>query len=420
VFQKIRYRLFLSNLLVFALVLTASALVVRFVFVRNLKQQLSDRLIAIAQSAAASAEFDKGYLESETKFSPPQLKEAQQVFQWFDPQGKLLEEQGSNTYIPTLPFEADRIVQTQTEGIRLQIVTLPIIESDSKRLIGYIRVSQSLEEIDEMIARLDLGLTAGALVAIILSSLGSGWLNRQAMQPIEASFLRLKQFTADASHELRSPLMAISTNAEVALTYPEGIRASDEEKFQAIASATEQMSKLTEDLLLLARTDKIADFEFKKIDLTALLTNLVNLYNPQARAKQIELKTEIESNLWLMGDETKLVRAFTNLIQNALQYTPIGGKVKIFADRIGRELKITVADTGIGIAPEHLDLVFERLWRADRSRSYYEGGSGLGLAITRAIVNNHGGTITVTSQIEVGSRFMVRLPASAIDLNAFI
>lgn len=418
-FQKIRYRLFLSNLLVFALVLTASALVVRFVFVRNLKQQLSDRLIAIAQSAAASAEFDKGYLESETKFSPPQLKEAQQVFQWFDPQGKLLEEQGSNTYIPTLPFEADRIVQTQTEGIRLQIVTLPIIESNGKRLIGYIRVSQSLEEIDETIARLDLGLTAGAFVAIILSSLGSGWLNRQAMQPIEASFLRLKQFTADASHELRSPLMAISTNAEVALTYPEGMRASDEEKFQAIASATEQMSKLTEDLLLLARTDKVADFEFQRIDLTALLTDLVNLYNPQARAKQIELKAEIESNLWIIGDETKLVRAFTNLIQNALQYTPMKGKVNLTANRgertaslREREIEVIVADTGIGIAPEHLNLVFERLWRADRSRSYYEGGSGLGLAITKAIVDNHRGTITVTSQPHVGSCFVVRLPAA--------
>jgi signal transduction histidine kinase len=239
------------------------------------------------------------------------------------------------------------------------------------------------------------------------------------MQPIEASFLRLKQFTADASHELRSPLMAISTNAEVALTYPEGMRASDEEKFQAIASATEQMSKLTEDLLLLARTDKVADFEFQRIDLTALLTDLVNLYNPQARAKQIELKAEIESNLWIIGDETKLVRAFTNLIQNALQYTPMKGKVNLTANRgertaslREREIEVIVADTGIGIAPEHLNLVFERLWRADRSRSYYEGGSGLGLAITRAIIDNHRGTITVTSQPHVGSCFVVRLPTA--------
>ncbi len=413
-FQKIRYRLFVSNLFVFALVLFGSAFVVRFVFVRNLQEQLTNQLIALAQAAEASIEFDQGYLESETKFSPQQLTEQQQTFQWFDSQGHLLEQQGDLAYIPTLPLATDRIVQTQTDGISLQIVTLPILKGDSKQLIGYIRVSQSLKEIDETISRLDRGLIAGALVAIILSSLGGGWLNRQAMQPIESSFARLKQFTADAAHELRSPLMAISTNAEVALTYDEEMRASDREKFKAIASASDQMSGLTENLLLLARTDKISDFEFKKIALTTLLKDLVNLYCPQAKAKQIEFKAEIASNLWLMGDETKLVRAFTNLIQNALRYTPTKGKIAIIANRIGREIEIMVTDTGIGIASEHLDLVFERLWRADRSRSYYEGGAGLGLAITKVIVHNHGGTITVTSQLEVGSCFVVYLPASAI------
>ena len=419
-FQKIRYRLFLSNLLVFALVLMGSAFVVRFIFVRNLEQQLTERLIALARGTSASAEFDKGYLESETKFSPQQLKEAQQAFQWFDPQGRLLEQQGERNYIPTLPFEADRTIQTQTDEIRLQLVTLPIIESDTKHLIGYIRVSQSLEEVEETIARLDWGLAAGAIAALVLSSAGGGWLNRQAMQPIEESFERLKQFTADASHELRSPLMAIGTNAEVALTYPEGMRASDGEKFKSIALVIDQMSKLTEDLLLLARTDRVADFEFNKIDLTALLKDLVNLYVPQTRAKQIKLKAEIGNDLWSIGDEAQLARAFTNLIQNAIQYTPAGGTIKVIGDRVGRDLKITVADTGIGIAAKHLDLVFDRLWRADSSRSYYEGGSGLGLAITQAIVRNHRGIITVTSELNVGSRFVVRLPASAIELNSSI
>ena len=389
----------------------------RFIFVRNLKQQLTNQLIAVAQGTAASAEFDKGYLESETEFSPQQLRDRALAFQWFDPQGRLLEQQGASADIPSVPFEANQTIQAQTEGIRLQIVTLPIIESNTKRLIGYIRVSQSLEEVDETIARLDWGLAVGAVVAVVLSSLGGSWLNRQAMQPIEESFERLKQFTADASHELRSPLMAISTNTEVALTYPEGMRVSDGEKFRAIASASEQMTQLTEDLLLLARTEKVADYEFKPLNLSILLTDLVNLYKPQAQVKQIELKAQISSNLKLIGDETKLARAFTNLIQNAIQYTPAGGKVEVIGDRLGRELKVTVADTGIGIAPKHLNLVFERLWRGDRSRSYYEGGAGLGLAIAQAIVRNHRGTITVTSQLEVGSCFVVRLPATASDLH---
>lgn len=419
-FQKIRYRLFLSNLLVLALVWLGSAFVMRLVFVRNLKQQVSEQITAVAQGIAASAEFDKGYLESATKFPPQQLEEAQQAFQWFDTQGKLIEQQGRNSYISTLPFSTEPTIQTQIDPVGLVVVTLPIVENNHRQLIGYLRGSQSLSEVNETIARLDAGLAVGALVAIVLSSLGSGWLNLQAMQPIESSFTRLKQFTADAAHELRSPLMAISTNAEVALTYDEGMRTSDGEKFKAIASASDQMSKLTEDLLLLARTDKISDFEFKRINLTTLLTDLVNLYYPQAKAKQVELKAEIASNLWLIGDETKLTRAFTNLIQNALQYTSTEGKVDIIANRVGREIEIMVADTGVGIASEHLNLVFERLWRADRSRSYYEGGAGLGLAITKVIVHNHGGTITVTSELKKGSCFVVCLPASAIALNTSI
>jgi two-component system, OmpR family, manganese sensing sensor histidine kinase len=419
-FQKIRHRLFISNLLVLALVLLGSAFAVRIVFISNLKQQANERLMAVAQGIAASAEFDQGYLESATKFSPQQLDEAQQAFQWFDTQGKLIEQQGRNSYISTLPFSTVPTIQTQIDAVGLLVVTLPIVENNHRQLIGYLRVSQSLSEVNETIARLDRGLAVGALVAIVLSSLGSGWLNLQAMQPIESSFKRLRQFTADASHELRSPLMAISTNAEVALTYPEGMRASDREKFQAISMAIEQMSQLTEDLLFLTRTDKIANFESEKVNLTTLLTDLINLYQPQAQAKQIELKAKINHDLWLIGDEAKLARSFTNLIQNALQYTPAGGEVEVSCVRIGREIQMTVEDTGIGIASEHLDLIFDRLWRADSSRSYYAGGSGLGLAIAQAIVHNHGGTITVTSELKVGSCFVVYLPANAIALNTSI
>ena len=412
-FQKIRYRLFLSNLLVLGLVLLGSALVVRLVFIGNLKQQANERLMAIALSTAASAEVDEGEFEWEIDFPPQLLEEAQQTFQWFDLKGKLLEQQGSTDYISTLPLTTESTTRSQIDDEkRLEVITMPILDKNNRQLIGYLRATQSLEEVDETIARLDLGLGVGAIVAIVLSSFGSGWLNRQAMQPIEESYNRLKQFTADASHELRSPLMAISTNAEVALTYPEGIRPGDNEKFEAISMATDQMSQLTEDLLLLARSDRVSSFEFEIINLSTLLTDLVKLYKSQAQTKQIELKAEIENDLWLNADKAKLARAFTNLIQNAIQYTPAGGEVEVSSKRLGRELLITVQDSGIGIDSEHLDKVFDRLWRADRSRSYYEGGSGLGLAITKAIVERHRGTITVTSQPNVGSCFDVRLPTA--------
>ncbi len=415
-FQKIRYRLFLANLLVLTIVLLGSAFAVRFVFIRNLKQQVNERLMAIAQSTAVSAEVeDEGEFEWEVEFPSKLLEEAQQAFQWFDTQGKLLEQQGNARYISTLPLLAEPTIKTQIDETGLEVITLPILDKNNGQLIGYLRASQSLEKVDETIERLDLGLAVGAIVAVFLSSFGSGWLNRQAVQPIEESFERLKQFTADASHELRSPLMAISTNAEVALTYDKGMRKSDREKFIAISMATDQMSQLTEDLLLLTRTDQISSFESERIDLTTLLTDLVNLYKPQAQTKQIELQAEIENNLWLIGDRAKLVRAFTNLIQNAIQYNSTLGKIEVIGNKIGREFMVNVKDTGIGIAPEHLELVFNRLWRADRSRSYDKGGSGLGLAITQAIILNHKGTITVTSQVNVGSCFVISLPVTNVD-----
>jgi signal transduction histidine kinase len=421
VFKKIRYRLLFSYLVVFASLLGIFALAVRVAFTRSLTQQTTDRLIAIGQGAAANAEFEANRLTIETDFRPQNLIAAHQALQWFDTQGHLIAQQGQT--VLTLPLLPSKMVQVQggessaldglrhVDKVRIQGVTVPIIASDNNHLVGYVRVSQSLEEFDETLQKLDWGLGGGIIMTLVLSGIGGILLTRQAMQPIEDSFQRLKQFTADASHELRSPLMAIKINADLALLYPEEIGPKDAEKFQAIASATNQMTRLTEDLLFLARTDKVPNHNWNTLNLTLILENLVLLYKPQAEVKQINLISQLAGNLYLTGDSVQLTRLFTNLIENALYYTPSGGVVEIKTSRIGSQVYVNVQDTGVGIAPEHIDKVFERFWRADRSRSYWEGGSGLGLAIAQAIAQNHGGLISVTSQLEAGSCFTVRLPS---------
>ncbi|AFY90981.1 HAMP domain-containing sensor histidine kinase [Chroococcidiopsis thermalis] len=413
-FEKIRYRLLLSYLVVIASILGTFAIAVRTVFTRSLTHQLTDKLIALGQGAAANAEYENGQIKIESDFPVQDLIANNQALEWFDTQRRLVERQGKATV--TLPLSPKETVQFQTRKNRLIATTLPIIGSDDRKLIGYVRVSQSLEEYDETLSKLDWGLGGGILVALALSGIGGVWLTRQAMQPIEQSFQRLKQFTADASHELRSPLMAVKSNATVALKYPEGMRETDKEKFQAIASATNQMSRLTEDLLFLARNDKIPHRNRDIIDLTELLENLVQLYKPQAEAKQIKLSIQVTKNLRLLGDSDQLRRLFGNLIENAIHYTPNSGTVEIKDRRISPHWYIEVRDTGVGIAPEQLKHVFDRFWRADRSRSYNSGGSGLGLAIAQAIAQNHGGLITVTSQVEVGSCFTVRLPTNATSV----
>ncbi len=407
-FQKIQRRLLLSYLLVFASILGIFAIAVRIFFTRSLTHQLINELTALGQGAAANAEFDKGKMIIESDLPGQNLEARHQGLQWFDTQGHLVKQQG-NTFLK-IPFAVGE--RREIENHSFQAITLPIINSDQNRLIGYVRVSQDKADFNETLHKLDLGLGGGVVIALALSGIGGVWLTRQAMQPIEESFQRLQQFTADASHELRSPLMAVKSNAAVALKYPEGMRETDAEKFQAIASATNQMTRLTEDLLLLARTGKVKNHQMENLDLTKILADLVQLYKPQAIAKQIELKSQFTENLYLMGDAVELTRLFTNLIDNALHYTSSFGVVEIKTIRTSAYIDVIVQDTGVGIAPENINLVFERFWRADQSRSYWAGGSGLGLAIAQAIAQKHNGTITLTSRLLVGSCFTVRFSTS--------
>lgn len=407
-FRSIRTRLLLSNLLVFALVLGSFVGAVRLVFWRSLQHQLTARLTTLGEGAAASVEVEGNQIKVEDDLNVADLRRQQQGLQWFDLQGNLVEQQG-DTVLST-PLDPDATVQVQEGEPAIQVVTLPIINSDTGKQVGYVRVSQSLEQLNDTLTRLDWGLGFGVLVGLGVSGVGILWMTHQAMEPIEASFQQLKQFTADASHELRSPLMAIASNVEVALKYPEGMRDEDCEVFAAIASATTQMTHLTEDLLMLARSDRQQIPIKSPINLSALLTDLVALYQPQAQVSGIALTSAIAPDLHLWGDRDQITRALTNLMQNALQYTPEGGQVAVNAQTNHQHIQIMVKDTGIGIAPEQLPNVFERFWRADAARTHDQGGSGLGLAITQAIVQQHGGSISVTSQPEQGSCFTVELP----------
>ncbi|ACC85272.1 sensor histidine kinase [Nostoc punctiforme] len=413
-FEKIRRRLLLSYLIVLSLILGGFAIAVRIVFIHSLYKQQTQKLAALAQVAAANAEFDNGRIKIENDLPQDKLFENHQELNWFDTKGNLIEKQGQ--YLLKLPVHVKEGEQINPVGKnRVQSVTLPIISSDDKQFIGYVRASQSLEELDETLNKLDFGLGGGIIVALIISGVGGVWLTRQAMQPIEESFERLKQFTADASHELRSPLMAIKSNVGVALKYPEGMRETDVEKFQAISSATNQMTRLTEDLLFLARHDNIPKQSKETVNLSSILNNLVQLHQPQALAKQIHLKSQLTEKIDLLCDPNQITRLFTNLIQNAIYYTPSEGIVEIIANRSVSDIVVNVQDTGVGIAPKDLENIFERFWRADKSRSYNSGGSGLGLAIAQAIAQNHGGLITVTSQLGIGSCFTVRFPAGSLN-----
>jgi len=316
-----------------------------------------------------------------------------------------------------MPFSANFHV---SQSAKIRSITIPVylhsLSEKDKKLQGFVRVSESTAELEAELKRVLWGFELGGLIVTILSGLGGWWLTKQSLQPIEQSFQQLKQFTADASHELRNPLTIVKTSVDVMMNYPERIHPANVDKLVAISSATNQMTQLVEDLLLLARTDAVTNIQridWRTIPLDELLEDLVELLEPQAISLEITLKSEISTEVLIKGEVIQLKRLFSNLLQNALQYTPKGGTVIVSLVKLERLTVINVQDTGIGIAAEHIPLIFHRFWRADRARSQREGGTGLGLAIAEAIAKTHGGDIIVTSEVGVGSCFQVRLPLAS-------
>ena len=408
-FQKTRRQLTFAYVGVLTAILTIFTAAVRFTFSRSLNQQLNIRLENLAKAAAFNMDLEDGELDID---DDEILVGQEQAIEWFDLETESVAQQGE--YQLNLPLETQQPFRIQNHPNSIRSLTTPVYNLEERELIGYVRVSESLTELNSILRRLDYGLGSGVALSLLLSTIGGIWLTRRAMQPIEASFERLKQFTADASHELRSPLMAIKTNVDVALKYPGGMRATDAEKFEAISSATNQMTRLTENLLLLARTERVNTLAKELVDISSLLSDLMQLYEPQAREQGIIWQERLEKELHLGGDEALLTQLFTNLLQNALYYTPTGGSVRVEASQANsKSIVIRVRDTGIGIAPEHLDQIFERFWRVDKSRSYQTGKLGLGLAIVKEIVQLHEGTIFVESQLGIGSCFIVRFPGKA-------
>jgi two-component system, OmpR family, manganese sensing sensor histidine kinase len=408
-FRSIRQRLLLYYLLALASTLGIFGVAMRLIFAHVQTNQIHDQLITLSQGAIASADLENGQLVAGKDYATTDLDKHGQAIQWFDLQKKMVGSQGKSAL--NLSVITDQKFITQPGNPRIQGLTVPIL--NDHQLIGYARVSQSLEESDEALCKLDWGLGLGVVMALILSGIGGVWLTQQAMKPIEESFDRLKQFTADAAHEFRSPLMAIQSNAEVSLKYSEGMRPDDAESLQAITSATAQMVRLTEDLLLLARADAAAEDHTainEKVNVVEILNNLGQLYSAAAANQQVSIIIEPSLRpIYVLGKADQLTRLFTNLMVNAIQHTPAGGVVTVQTITNPKNVQIHIIDTGVGIAPEHLERLFDRFWRADQSRTYRAEGFGLGLSIVQAIVQNHGGSITVTSKFNEGSCFTVKL-----------
>ena len=420
-FPGLRWRLLLSYLTVMAAILSIFGAGVYVFFSRSMYAQLDKKLRTLAQAATPSftqvkAKGSRYVNQVDTVPWRDIFNYDSQSLEWFDNQGKTLARRGSINLELPLKLGSWTFPRKKTD-IPVRAYTVSVFtDSSLDRPEGFIRASQSLEEINTVKKQLFWVLIFGGMSTLILIGLGGFWLTRKAIEPIEESFSKLRQFTADASHELRGPVTAIKASVDVMQCHPERIHPKDAKKLVAISSATTQMGQLIGDLLFLARTDNATDVPSRKrtkIALDRVLQDIVVLLEPMAQKKNITLKYQLIPNIYAFGDKSELNRLFSNLIENALQYTPSGGKVNVSLTKHNRFAFVNVEDSGIGIAPEQIPFVFDRFWRADKARTRREGGTGLGLAIASAIAQNHGGKITLTSQVNKGSCFQVRIPVLA-------
>lgn len=226
---------------------------------------------------------------------------------------------------------------------------------------------------------------------------------------LDAAFTRQRQFTADAAHELRTPLTIMRGELDVTLR-----RVRTEEEYrETLAGVREQvmyMETLTADLLLLARSDAPLPTAMTRVDLAEITQEVCASLTVLADARGQTLTFEGAQSVIVAGIAADLARLIRNLVENALRYTPIGGRATVTVQTVDMTAQLEVADTGPGIAPAAIPQLFERFYRADAARSRAAGGTGLGLAIAQAIVRRHGGEIQVESTVGEGSVFTVTLP----------
>ncbi|PSB01766.1 sensor histidine kinase [Merismopedia glauca] len=373
--------------------------------------------------------------------------------EWFSPTGELLWSTLSQPLaIPIHPNSTGETVRipapdaiNDESSLFLRQVTERV--EIGRQVLGYLRVSHPWFEVTKPSRELIVDLTFGTL-AMVGSVAAIGWfLSGIAIEPVKESYQRLKQFTSDASHELRSPIAIIQTNVQVALAESDSLEPWQQQQLQVIERLTRRLGKLVDDLLFLARQDSgIVQPAVAPVPLDALLMETIEEQQLAAKTKDISIHLEIvdpdkpasEDDFTIPGDWDRLARLFTNLISNAIAYTPkatpplVKCPILVELQRLGSPnyeyLQVKVKDRGIGIPQDAIPHLFDRFYRVDPARKRSQdpaqivespslrrentGGSGLGLAIAAAIVASYQGQIQIDSQLHQGTTVTVTLPVN--------
>jgi two-component system, OmpR family, Ni(II)-sensor and/or redox sensor kinase NrsS len=346
----------------------------------------------------------------------------------FDYRGKLL------AFSPSQPLQLPQTLNAASwqtlqsaKGIRYHQFTLILHSaqanhthhSSSNSSWGHLQLGRTLESFDAEVKRMQWILAIGFPLALGLVAVSSWWLSGLAMQPIYQSYQQQQQFTANAAHELRSPLASLLATVEATLRLPPSQQQNVPMMLQTVERQGRRLSDLITDLLFLTSLEhQSSPKPFQPCCLNDLIGDLTEEFLELATQSDIHLTHQIPpQEIYVLGHESQLYRLVSNLMANAIQYTPKGGQVVVSLTARDRTAFLTVKDTGIGIAPDQQTRIFDRFYRVDSDRARKTGGTGLGLAIVQAIALAHQGSIRVQSSKNQGSIFSLSLSIESPNIS---
>ena len=357
--------------------------------------------------------FDDGY---DAKSSRDRL-----FFYVFDTDGRMLNFSRSSFMIE--PFILDTISDWKVPEGEVMVFSRLEKGKDTKLMMtsraivvngenmGTVYVGKEVTAMYNGLKKATYTLAFLAIIALIIATIVGHVMSGKAIVPLREAYEKQRQFAADASHELRTPLSVVMASAELLENDPSITSPFLKQVIADVHDEVKKMTKLVSDLLVVARSDNQAlKLKIVRKDLVAVAEQTLRLMQPLADKKKIVLQSTGPKTLPVRADEQKLKQLMLILVDNAVKYTPAGGSVTVLlSEPVEGWARFAVQDTGIGIAPEDQDRIFDRFYRVDKARSREMGGNGLGLAIAQDIVNLPGGKIRVQSEPGKGTMFTVDL-----------
>ncbi|MEG6584751.1 sensor histidine kinase [Dendrosporobacter sp. 1207_IL3150] len=330
-------------------------------------------------------------------------------------------DEASNLQEIAATIKTDKIQTKSYEDHYYRIISVPYkyeekrLKNDPSFLISEV-IAVSIVDSEIQLLNNLFWITVGGGILGVISILFAGYfLAKRAMIPIQEAWEKQQQFVSDASHELRSPITGIYSNAELMLRHPDHTVEQESHRVNTIMKESKRMTKLISSLLTLARADaNQAELQLETIDISELIEVVVERFKAMEELNNISLTSDIQANIEIMADKDRIHQLLVIILDNAFKYTPAGGTINIACLKQDKQILISVQDSGVGIAPENLPRIFDRFFREDKSRSRDSGGTGLGLAIAKWIVVRHGGRIIVKSELGRGTKVTILIPVARV------